>query len=58
MEEDYYAIKKRGSDRVREYRSELERRKTPRALYELIEKQGKRQIELLEKILNKLDVSQ
>ena len=49
MEED-----RKGSERVKEYRSELERKKTPRALYELIEEQGKQQIALLEKILNKL----
>jgi len=51
MEEDYYAIKRRGSDRVRKYRNELERKKTPRALYELIENQGKQQIALLEKLI-------
>ena len=52
---------RKGSERVREYRSELERKKTPLALYELIEKQnklienqGKQQIKLLERILDKL----
>ena len=48
---------RKDSERVKEYRSELERKKTPLALYEFIENQGKQQIELLEKILIQLEAN-
>ena len=49
---------RKDSERVKEYRSELERKKTPLALYEFIENQGRQQIALLEKILDKLEALQ
>ena len=45
---------RKSSEGVRQYRNELERKKTPRALYELIENQGKQHIKLLKRILDKL----